>query len=262
MLLTDFGLEGPYVGQMKGVLAGLAPGHPVIDLTHAVAPQDVREGAFLLEVSWRYFPPGTVFIAVVDPGVGTDRASMALRVEGRFFVGPDNGLLTGAFPSENLSFLQAVRLENPDFRLPDVSATFHGRDLFAPAGAALATGTPLEALGPPHPAPLPLTHRDPILTQGRMEGRIVHIDRFGNLVSNIRRSLWDSFTGASPERPPHIRIATWEGVGLRRTYAEVPPGEMLALFGSLGFLEIGVNGGSAADRLKVQRGAAITVAHD
>jgi S-adenosylmethionine hydrolase len=152
-----------------------------------------------------------------------------------------------------------VRLENPNYRLPDLSATFHGRDVFAPAGAALAAGVPMEALGPalPPSSLVSLPRRDPVVTGRAIEGRIVHVDRFGNLVSDIPRDLWERTLPPSPAL--RIRIGGWTGTALHRTYADAPPGEALALFGSLGYLEVGVNGGSAARRLGVGRGGAVTV---
>jgi S-adenosylmethionine hydrolase len=219
----------------------------------------VREGAFLLEVSRRYFPAGSVFVAVVDPGVGTERAPLALAAEGRFFVGPDNGLLTGALPTAALAGGQSVRLENPSFRLPDMSATFHGRDVFAPAGAALAVGVPLEELGPPLPldALVPLPQREPVVSERRIEGRLVHVDRFGNLVSDVSRDLWDRTVPTASAL--QVQVAEWTGTALLRTYADAPPGEPLALFGSLGYLEVAVNGGSAAQRLGVGRGEPVVL---
>jgi hypothetical protein len=252
VLLTDFGLEGPYVGQMKGILAELAPGHPVIDLTHSVSPQDVREGAFLLEVSWRHFPAGSVFIAVVDPGVGTERALLAIEAEGRTFVGPDNGLLTGALPS-GTSF-QAVRLENERYRLPTVSATFHGRDVFVPAGAALASGVPLDELGPPVHQLEQLSDRFPVVSPTEIRGRVIHADRFGNLVTDIAYETWAEWAQGRTSSEVNFQIGGEMVKGLKTTYGEAAWGEMISLFGSLGYLEIAVNGGSAAERLGLRRG--------
>jgi S-adenosylmethionine hydrolase len=253
VLLTDFGIEGPYVGQMKGILAKLAPDHPVIDLCHTVSPQDVREGAFLLEVSWRHFPLGSVFVAVVDPGVGTERAALVMEAEGRFFVGPDNGLLPGAFPPD--ASFRAVQLVNEEYRLVSVSSTFHGRDLFAPAGAVLARGIPMEEFGPPVQELVLLSHRFPAVSPEELRGQIVHVDRFGNLVSNISHLILEKWrsgnvgNGALTVRAGHETLQ-----GLKRTYGQVEWGAPLALFGSLGYLEIAVNGGSAAEHLGVRRG--------
>jgi S-adenosylmethionine hydrolase len=257
VLLTDFGWEGPYVGQMKGVLATLAPGHPILDLSHSVAPQDVREGAFLLEVSWRRFPSGSVFVAVVDPGVGTERAALAVRAEGRFFVGPDNGLIPGAL-SPRSSF-RAARIDPGRLDLPPLSATFHGRDLFAPAGALLARGLPIEALGPEITETVDLPDRFPLVEGRAVTGRIVHVDRFGNLVSDIGAPVLDDLKARYGEAEIVTETGGWTGVGLRRTYEDAAPGELLALFGSQGYLEVAVRQGSAARRLNAGRGDRIAV---
>lgn len=227
-LLTDFG-DAEYVGIMKGVIAREHPGATVVDLYHGVPPQDVRTGAWVLLQAYRYFPADTVFLGVVDPGVGTARRALAAATAaGPRFVGPDNGLLYPALAAAGLT--GAVVLPVP----PGASATFHGRDVFAPAAARLAAGAPLASLGAPA-GPLRVLdfHR-----HGR-EGELVHIDRFGNLISNL------------PPVPGHyryqVRLGRFQGeLDLYPTYASIPPGTPGLVVSSAGTLEIAVGNGSAA----------------
>ncbi|HVG96580.1 MAG TPA: SAM-dependent chlorinase/fluorinase [Chloroflexota bacterium] len=243
-LLTDFGRADAYAGVLHGVLAAVAPRTRVVDLTHDVPPQDVRAGAFLLLTAYRYFPPGTVFVAVVDPGVGSERAVLAVRAGGYLFVGPDNGLLRWAVEDAGGADA-AVRVEHPDYRLAPVSATFHGRDVMAPAAAHLSRGVALSDLGPPagalSGAPLP---RPRPLAAG-LGGEVLHVDRFGNCITNL------------PPLPGEVLLA---GRAARRvlTYAEgarAHPGEPVTLAGSAGWLEVALPGGSAAAALGVAPGA-------
>lgn len=272
-LTTDFGLIDGYVGMMKGVIQGICPGAVVIDLTHDIPPQDILSAAFLLHVSHPYFPKGTVHVAVVDPGVGTERRAIALRTSDAFFVAPDNGLLSFIIEGENVE--EVVNLDNPRYRLPKVSATFHGRDIFAPAGAYLARGVPLRELGHPLDVedlvtfPVPKARRD----GDGITAQILYVDRFGNLTINLpmERSMGEgeeSVTIHLPDEdqplplPPQdltIHIAGYEIGGIRRTYAEGVSGEPMALIGSAGYLEVAVPGDSAARLLKVKVGDEVRV---
>lgn len=217
MLLTDFGLQDPYVGIMKGVIATVAPGLPVIDLSHGVPPQDVRTGALFLESAWRWFPVGSVFCCVVDPGVGSQRRPVILKSSGRFFVGPDNGLLSLVPPGD----WWEIRVEE---ELP--SRTFHGRDLFAPVAARLAQGAEPTTLGNPiaDPAKLSLP-----------EDEILFFDQYGNAITSLRGGVAGALEVEGQRWPIH------------RTYAEVEMGAPLALTGSTGRLELSVRNGSARD---------------
>lgn len=253
-LTTDFGGTDHYVAQMKGVILGIAPAAPIIDVTHAVPPQDVRRAAFLVADLGDAFPPGTVHVAVVDPGVGSDRAILAVAAGGRFYVAPDNGLLTGVF--DRCRDARAVVVGNPACRRPAVSPTFHGRDVLAPAAAHLLNGVPLDEFGPPPGRPpVRLEGMTPVVADGRIEGAVAWADRFGNLMTNVPAA---AIVGFAPERL-RVRVGPHEFVGLRRFYAEVPKGEALLLVGSSGRLEIAVSGGSAADRYAVQAGARLVV---
>lgn len=241
-LLSDFRLQDWYVGVMKGVLQQVAPGVPMIDITHEIPPQDVTAGAFVLEQAYPEFPDGTVFLAVVDPGVGTARCPVVIETENRFWVGPDNGLF--GFLNRSPSLPPTIHQLTPFWSdQPLRSNTFHGRDLFAPAAARLAAGTPPAAFGPPRKTLQSLTLSE------HEKDRIVYVDHFGNAISNICRD----------QLPPDLsRIE----VGLQwipfvQTYAEVEPGKPLALVGSTGFLEIAVNQGNAAKELNLRTGEPI-----
>jgi S-adenosylmethionine hydrolase len=238
-LLTDFGLSDSYVAEVKGVLLSRAPGTLLVDVTHQVSPGDVRAGQYLLARSWQRFPAGTVHLAVVDPGVGTARRALAAAAGGHWFVAPDNGLL---------SFLPAPHFVS--LRIPsDAAPTFHGRDVFAPAAAALASGTRLESLGSPVTdatrAPLPTPHHDGTAVMGE----VVYVDRFGTLISNI----------PGPDVEPGVRIrVTGTDVGaLRRTFGDVERGTLVAFVGSGGTVEVAVRDGSAARLLGVGVGAEV-----
>ena len=242
-LLTDFGTSDSYVAETKGVLLGACPEAVLVDVTHSVPPGDVRAGAYLLGRAWHRFPAGTIHLAVVDPGVGTERAAFALRSHGHWFVGPDNGLFT---PVLRDAEVEIVVLPIPDGAAP----TFHGRDLFAPAAAAIARGTPLQALGRPFAGiPERLTYTEPHYEGKSIVGEIVYLDRFGTLVTNL-----------TPELVPPYAVLEVEGLEigpLRRTFGDVPIGGLLAYVGSGGAVEIAVRDGSAARRLGMGVGGRI-----
>ena len=257
-LLTDFGTEDTYVGVMKGVITSICPSAQVIDLTHQVPPQDIATGAFLLDVSVDYFPEGTIHVAVVDPGVGTARKPVALRTAKAFFVGPDNGIFTLVLQRQKL--LQAICLDNPRYHLSTVSSTFHGRDIFAPVAAHIACGVSVEELG----TPIHRLQRLPLpRIQGDWEGirtTIVHIDRFGNAISNLSRAEYEAWRIRWDVKEPAVQVAASNTtLPIVSTYGDVPRGKPLALFGSSERLEIAVNGGSAARELALRRGDTIKV---
>lgn len=237
-LLTDFGTRDGYVGAVKGVLATRAPGAPLHDISHALPRGDVGAAARALERYWNWWPPGTVHLVVVDPGVGTERSALAVEAEGRFFVGPDNGVGT---PLLGVPGGRVVEIPQTPVR---GSATFHGRDLFAPAAAALATGVPPDELGSPLPHPVLL----PMGTTTGPRGRIVSWDRFGNLQTDL--------TPGSTSGGAQVRVGTLT-LPLLRTYGDVEPGEPLALLDSLGRVEIAVRDGSARARFGWGRGVPV-----
>ncbi|HEY8477475.1 MAG TPA: SAM-dependent chlorinase/fluorinase [Chloroflexota bacterium] len=264
--LTDFGLEDHYVGTMKGVVLGINPDAVFVDICHAVGAQDIREGAVLLEAAAPYFPDGTVHVAVVDPGVGTARRAIAIEVGGQYLVGPDNGLLTlavsalarrvGAVPAQRDGWLalpptaRGVVLDRPSYWLPHVSATFHGRDVFAPVAAHLSRGVGLDALGTPVERIVALALPAPSLTPQGVRGEVVHVDRFGNLITNLRPD-------DLPPAPLAVEIAGRRIDRLSRTFQD--GAGLIALVGSMDRLEIAVPNGNAAAALGVGVGEPVVV---
>ena len=253
-LLTDFGTRDHYAGTMKGVALGICPDATLVDITHDIAPHDVLSGALELAASYKYFPPGTIFLAVVDPGVGSSRRALAAEAGGYRFVGPDNGVLTLVLNEAPPK--RVVEITERRYARPTVSRTFEGRDRFAPAAAWLAKGIELTALGRTLTTWQTVTVPAPVATANQLMGDVLRVDRFGNLVTNIDRRTFDRFAGAGG-----IDVAAGSHAidKLVATYAEAVPGELCALFGSTEHLEIAVKGGSAAERLGLERAAAVTV---
>jgi S-adenosylmethionine hydrolase len=266
-LLTDFGTTDHYVGVMKAVMARICPDAGFIDITHAILPQNVRHAAFVLMNTYRYFAPGTVFLVVVDPGVGSVRKSIAIQADDYTFVAPDNGVLS--YVLANFPSFTAVELTNPAYRLDHVTHTFHGRDLFAPTTAYLALGTALNKFGPAVESLVQLPPPYLSVESGRIRGEILYADHFGNLVTSIGPLRWsgvhhldlcaaDQIVSFSPDRVvvdlPRISL-----IAIHRTYSRVPPGEPLALVDSSGYLEVAINQGSAAKRLKLTSGDPIVL---
>jgi S-adenosylmethionine hydrolase len=258
-ILTDFGCRDHYVGEMKGVIASIAPGAPLIDIAHGVPAQSIVAGALALAQSWRLFPPRTIFLVVVDPGVGTAGLPVAVQTRaGARFVGPDNGVLSLAL--EEAGPARAVELRTPRYRLAPVSATFHGRDIFAPAAAHLWRGVKLEALGPL--VRDGLTHLElPEPREGvdELRGEVLYVDGFGNLVSNIGRDALARFEARFPAMRLSVRIGTGAPMEILEAYGDARKGVPLATFGSFELLEIAVRDGSAARRFAAGPGAMVTV---
>jgi S-adenosylmethionine hydrolase len=256
-LLTDFGIRDHYVAAMKGVILEIAPGATLVDITHDIPPQDIRAASHELVACYRYFPRGAVFLAVVDPGVGSARRAIAAEAAGYRFVAPDNGVLTEVFEEQPPA--RVVELTDARYARPTVSRTFEGRDRFAPAAAWLAAGLDLAALGPLLPRYETLPLAAPQVGERRVAGEVRRVDRFGNLVTNIDRATLERLA-PFPGRPGAWEVAAG-GHAVRAavsTYAETAPGEVCALIGSSDHLEIAVNGGSAAERFGLGRGAAVT----
>lgn len=252
-LLTDFGVDDTFVGVMKGVLHGRSPSlRAVIDLTHEIAPQDVEEAADQLAEAWRWFPPGTVHIAVVDPGVGSSRAVLAARREQHVFLAPDNGLLSRVLAIDD----EVRELDVRRFALADASRTFHGRDVFAPAAAAWVEGLSFAALGPLARDWRRLTASAPVrLGGGRLAGRVRRVDHFGNLITDIDRATVAELVSARGVAATlRVRIGDHE-LPLVATYADVPPGRLAALINSSGLVEVARRDGDAARHLGLGRGA-------
>ncbi|OGP58342.1 MAG: hypothetical protein A2V67_03960 [Deltaproteobacteria bacterium RBG_13_61_14] len=246
-LTSDFGDQDSYVAAIKAVILGIFPEARLVDISHQVPAQDITHAAYLLKSSALYFPAGTVHLAVVDPGVGSSRRAIALESQGHFFVGPDNGIFTDFLGPESRTFL----LNRPEFFRPRVSATFHGRDIFAPVAGHLAKGADLESLGEPIFDPKKLPRPEPKVLPDRIVGEVIHVDRFGNLITNIPSEL-------IPSRST-IRIMGKDIPGLSPHYQSAPAGVLLALIGSTGLLEISLPEDSAAQRLKAWTGQAVEV---
>ena len=253
-LLSDFGTRDHYVGTMKGVILGICPDATLVDVTHEIAPHDVLDGALELAASYRYFPAGTIFVAVVDPGVGSGRRGIAAEIGDYRFVCPDNGLLT--IVARDNPPRKIVELTERRYARPTVSRTFEGRDRFAPAAAWLAKGIQLAALGRNLPDFQKLEVPQPAVENGLVAGAVMRVDRFGNLVTNIDRKTFEKFG-----REGALQIAAGSAVvgKLVATYSEMHAGEVCALFGSTDHLEIAANSGSAAQMLGLERGAAVRI---
>ena len=254
-LITDFGIDDIFVGVMKGVIAGINPNARVIDVTHGLASYDVMDAAVRLKWAYPWLPEGTVITTVIDPGVGSERSIIAASAHERFFLAPDNGLLYPAIQDDPQA--RIFQLEAKEYFLPNVSGTFHGRDIFAPVAAHLSLEVGIEKLGPaidlndivkltiPEPA------RNP---DGSVEGEVIACDKFGNMISNIPRSMIESI-GANDEIEISIGGLTIQGIS--RAYSNVPPGAPAAVIGSMDTLEIACNMGSARKLTGAERGAAV-----
>jgi S-adenosylmethionine hydrolase len=259
-LTTDFGLQDAYVAAMKGAMLAVAPALRLVDVTHLVAPQDVMGAAFLLRQVIPFYPEDTVHLVAVDPGVGTERRAVAARFGGRLghrFVGPDNGLLAllldGAEPDE------VVVLDRPAFwRTPAPCRTFHGRDVFGPVAAHLAAGRALAEVGTPTDRFERLLWALPIADNEGIQGWVVHVDRFGNCVTNVPGALLED-DGQRRRLKCYAGSAILDGI--HDTYADVPAGEPLALVGSSGHLEISVHGGDAASLLTIRKGSRVSLVY-
>jgi S-adenosylmethionine hydrolase len=253
-LLTDFGTRDHYAGTMKGVVLGICPEATLVDITHDVAAHDVLGGALELAAASRYFPVGTIFLVVVDPGVGSARHGIAADTGDYKFVAPDNGVLTAALDEHPPK--RIVELTERKYARPTVSRTFEGRDRFAPAAAWLAKGVDLAALGRTAGSIQRLEIPRPAVQDGRIDGQVVRVDRFGNLITNIDRRTFDRFA----DGPLDIRIGLHQISRVVSTYADASAGEVCALFGSTDHLEVAANGASAAEVLDLRRGAPVHVA--
>lgn len=257
-LLTDLGTADTYVGVMKTVILGICPSARIVDVCHHVGAQDIQQGAFMLETAWRYCPEGTVHVVVVDPGVGSQRRIIALEAHDQVFVAPDNGVLTYVLAAAREA--RAFSVERSRYFLPEVSQTFHGRDIFAPVAARLASGLPPDELGDEVTGSLqrfPISR--PVMDESGLVAHVIHVDRFGNLVTDVRESdllTWQRQTGAEEVV---IRAGDSAIEGLRTAYAGAQPGELIALFGSTGRLEIALNLGNAGEVLGLGRGAILVV---
>ncbi len=259
-LLTDFGTGAEYAGLMKGVILSINPSAVIVDITHQIDCQDIVQAAFTICSSYEYFPDGTVHLVVVDPGVGSERSLLALEMKNQIFIAPDNGVLTLLFNEGNISAL--IRITNSKYFLASVSRTFHGRDIIAPVGAHLSGGLDLRELG------TEIDRRDAvhlddlyarISENGELVGKIVGIDDFGNLITNIDFKKLSEAYPSGQEKKIQIKIGSHAITGLYETYSSVQPKTPMALVGSRGFLEIAVNKGNAALILNTEKGDNVRV---
>jgi S-adenosylmethionine hydrolase len=249
-LLTDFGLRDGYVGAMKGTLLSRCPGVQLIDLSHEIPPGGIDAGAYVLRQAAPWFPNGTVHVAVVDPGVGSSRRAVLVQTERHCFVAPDNGLLTLALA--DAPPLRVHVVENPGLWLSEISPVFHGRDVFAPLAAHVASGGDLDAVGPAASVDSLVCRPWPEPGRGgdSRKGAVVYVDRFGNVVTNL------------PVQETEVGIGTvdvaWQRVSMAQTYSDVGPGEFVAVRGSTGLLEVACRDGNAAERLGAEIGSVVT----
>ena len=253
-LMTDFGTSDNYVGVMKGVILSINLQAQIVDITHTIPPQDVYGAAFLIDSAYRYFPTGTIHLIVVDPGVGSHRRVVVCQTETAYFICPDNGILTHIIHSEK--YIRTVSVKNSAYFLPQISNTFHGRDIFAPVAAHLSRGVSMDKLGNPITDPVQLPVPEPKVMNEVIVGHIIWIDAFGNLVTNISHDMLESRAG---EAGVVIHAGNAKIADLNHSYAESAVGEPLAIIGSSNRLEISINQGDAAQVLGLKRGDEITV---
>ncbi len=252
-LTTDFGLQDYYVSAMKAVILDIAPDVRMIDISHDIPSQDIMAGSWILKNSAMLFPEGTVHTVVVDPGVGTDRNAVAVNIEDQYFVGPDNGIFSLLTQEHDYT---AVRLNNEQYWRDEMSKTFHGRDIFAPVAAHLSEGVPMEELGEPLDELVTYRWTVPIADKDGLEGMVIHIDKFGNLVTNISSTQIEDVIG---DKSVKIYVGNTILDEIVTTFGAVAEGEPMAFIGSSGMLEVGINKGNAQEMLSVQKGAQISL---
>ncbi len=247
--LSDFGLKDSYTGTVKGVIARINPDARVIDITHGIPPQDILAGALILADAVNYFPARTIFLAVVDPGVGSDRKGMVVELDSCMLVVPDNGLATPLLKDTERAERRCFYIENQRFFLEKISSTFHARDIFAPVAAHLSIGVRPEEFGTVCPEPVMLHWPEPVMDTNTIRGEVIYIDSFGNLITNVHAHR------VGLQRPLAARIRSCpEEIPFRKTYSDVEPGQPLCLEGSFGLLEIAINQGNAARVFRAGRG--------
>ena len=254
-LMTDFGTKDGHVGVMKGVILGIAPGAQIVDLSHGISPQSVLEAALILSRTYSFFPKYTIFVIVVDPGVGTVRRPIAGQIGNYSYVVPDNGILTPILQTAKTyqEPIKLVHLNRPEYWLSNISNVFHGRDIFAPAGAHLAAGKKILDLGDPIDDPILIKIPTAVKNQNGLTGEVIHVDNFGNISTSIRRNDLESHDQLV------VRLGSAEINGLYHTFGELPPGELMALLGSTDYLIISEVNGNAENRLQVKIGDPVEV---
>ncbi|MCX5874654.1 MAG: SAM-dependent chlorinase/fluorinase [Deltaproteobacteria bacterium] len=249
-LTTDFGTQDGFVAQMKGVILHINPEALIVDTTHDIEPFSPIEAALVVNGFFGYFPPGTIHLVVVDPGVGSSRRAIVARCQGHYFVGPDNGVFSLVF--RNNVACEIREIKNPKFFMAQQHPTFHGRDIFAPVAARLSSGWPFEDVGPSIQDPERLSYPPALKTEYGIEGKVIYVDRFGNLSVNIETSMLDK-----PVK--EINLGSLSIKGLSRTFCDVPDYQPVALINSFGLLEIAINKASAGESLGIGLGARVRV---
>jgi len=254
-LTTDFGLKDPYAAEMKAVILSISPKAKIVDITHEAEKFNIRMGAYTLAAACPYFPRGTIHVAVIDPGVGTKRKAILIQTKNAYFIGPDNGVLTLAAKSQGMKHI--YRIENPKLMLPRISNTFHGRDVFAPAAAYLANGMSPSEFGPEIPEIVMPKFAKITKTKTMLTGEIIHIDGFGNIITNLREEDCEIM---GMKKTVDLKLKdTRLKLKLCKAYSEVKAQQLLAIIGSHNFLEISINQGNAAENFKIRVGDKVTL---
>ncbi|MEQ8187037.1 MAG: SAM-dependent chlorinase/fluorinase [Candidatus Eremiobacterota bacterium] len=252
-ILTDFGLKDGFVGTMKGVILGINPSVKIVDISHDIAPQNIMEASYVLKSSSPYFPAGTIFLVVIDPGVGSDRKAIIVKTSRFLYLGPDNGVLSGIY---NQAEDEVIEITSKTYFLPDISSTFHGRDIFAPVAAYLSTGISPYLMGEKIDNIKTINNINPFINdKNAVCGTIIYTDRFGNLITNLREDFFHNFGIDFKNINIKDRIIN----GLSNSYSEKSPGELLAIKGSSGYIEIAVNQGNAGKLLQAGTGDTVVV---
>ncbi|MFB3897375.1 MAG: S-adenosyl-l-methionine hydroxide adenosyltransferase family protein [bacterium] len=256
-LTTDFGTSDTYLAQMKGVILSINPKAMIIDITHSISPQNIREAAFIFSTAYRYFPKGTIHVVVIDPGVGSERKALLVQTDNYYFLAPDNGVLSYVIQNEHTKHL--IQLENRKYFLPSVSSTFHGRDIFAPAAAHLSLGIPATKFGPAAEKLIKFPIPEPGIIDTQIYGHILHIDHFGNIITDISKAFWNQTIG---KKKFSIVIGKKKINRIVETFAEGNPGDIIAYFGSTEFLEIAIVNGNAVATLNIAMDEPIIIKTD
>jgi S-adenosyl-L-methionine hydrolase (adenosine-forming) len=257
-LLTDYGTKDHFVASMKAVILSISPQVQIVDISHDVPAHDILEAGFVLRSCFSYFPTRTIHVVVVDPTVGSPRKAIVVATDNHYFVAPDNGVLSLIYDAEPVTTVVEIAAEH--LMLPEISKTFHGRDIFAPAAAWLARGTDMLNFGDTITEYTKLTlPKAKLTTEGKLKGSVLHVDRFGNLITNISRQDLDAAREKIPGNTFKVTIGKQEIDGLKNYFAEGQKGEIVALFGSTNLLEIAQNQGSASRTLGVGRGAEASI---
>ena len=254
-LLTDFGLRDNFVGVVKGVILGINPQARIVDISHGITPGDILQAAFLLESSYRYFPYGTIHLIIVDPGVGSGRKAIIVKTKNYYFVGPDNGVLAPSLEAEE-KVIKIISITNQRFYLKPTSSTFHGRDIFAPVAAYLSCGRNISEFGVSQKDYRHLEFPRPVIGKKTLLGRIIYIDRFGNLVTNIPQDVFRRFVGKASF---HIHLKNKIISQISKSYLDADKNKPLAIFGSSGNLEISISCGNAKNYFAARRGVKVWV---